>query len=120
MISVIDMSKIGSEGFTIALVGYAIVFIALVSLVIVFSYLPKILSIKLKKSAADKHIVTTSTTTQISGEVNAAIATALHLYFNNLHDEESNIVTIKKESKLYSPWSSKIYGINNRVNKRTW
>ena len=51
----------------------------------------------------------------MTGEVNAAIATALYMYFNELHDDESNIITIKKVSKFYSPWSSKIYGLRNQL-----
>lgn len=45
----------------------------------------------------------------MSGEVNAAIALALYLYQNELHDHEDTILTIKKVSKTYSPWSSKIH-----------
>ncbi|HRZ77979.1 MAG TPA: hypothetical protein P5248_11465, partial [Bacteroidales bacterium] len=48
----------------------------------------------------------------IPAEVSAAIAMALHLHFNAQHDLESNVVTIKRVSKRYSPWSSKIYGLN--------
>ena len=53
----------------------------------------------------------------ISGEETAAIAMALHLYLSELHDEESGILTIKKTSKTYSPWSSKIYGVSNQIKK---
>jgi len=45
---------------------------------------------------------------QISGEESAAISMALYI-FNELHDEESNIITIKKIERAYSPWSSKVY-----------
>ena len=43
----------------------------------------------------------------------AAIAMALYLYFNEMHDEESNVITIQRISKTYSPWSSKIYNMRN-------
>lgn len=43
----------------------------------------------------------------------AAIAAALYLYFNEIHDEESNIITVKRVSKTYSPWSSKLYSMRN-------
>ena len=46
----------------------------------------------------------------ISGEVTAAIAMAIYLN-RDLHDTESDILTIKKISKDYSPWNSKIYGM---------
>jgi glutaconyl-CoA/methylmalonyl-CoA decarboxylase subunit delta len=48
---------------------------------------------------------------EISGETNAAIAMALHLLNEEHHDEESTILTIKKNAKPYSPWGSKIYGL---------
>jgi hypothetical protein len=44
-----------------------------------------------------------------------AIAMALHLFYDEVHDDESNVITIKRIERRYSPWSSKIYGvINNR------
>ena len=44
-----------------------------------------------------------------------AIAMALHLFYDEVHDNESNVITIKRIERRYSPWSSKIYGvINNR------
>lgn len=46
---------------------------------------------------------------EMSGEVNAAIAMALYLYQNELHDFENTVLTINKVSRNYSPWSSKIY-----------
>lgn len=46
-----------------------------------------------------------------SGELNAAIALALYLYQNQIHDIESFRLTIQKVSRNYSPWSSKIYGL---------
>ena len=35
----------------------------------------------------------------------------LHLYYNQQHDMESLKLTIQKVSKMYSPWSSKIYSM---------
>lgn len=43
----------------------------------------------------------------------AAIAMALHLYFNGVHDEEPTQITIKNVERRYSPWNSKLYGMNN-------
>jgi len=51
----------------------------------------------------------------MTGEENAAIAAALYLFFSELHDEEKYVMTIRKVSKTYSPWSSKIYGIWNTM-----
>jgi hypothetical protein len=49
----------------------------------------------------------------LSGEVNAAIAAAIHLYRSEMHDYENTVLTISKVSRTYSPWSSKIYGLRN-------
>ena len=54
----------------------------------------------------------------ISGEVTAAISTALMLHFREIHDFESTVITIKKVQKPYSPWSSKIYGLRQYPGKR--
>lgn len=45
----------------------------------------------------------------------AAIAMALHMYYEEAHDTESNVITIKRIERRYSPWSSKIYGIINQL-----
>jgi len=42
-------------------------------------------------------------------EVSAAIAMALYFYKQQIHDKESFIITMKQVSRIYSPWSSKIY-----------
>ncbi|MFA9372237.1 MAG: OadG family protein [Labilibaculum antarcticum] len=111
-----NILSIGSQGgWTVAIVGYSIVFAALVLLVIVFVNLPKLLHLNLRKklmregrSGADTDDL------HIEGGVNAAIAMALHIHFSQNHDDESNIITIKKVTKNYSPWSSKIYGVMNQ------
>ncbi len=106
--------NIGGENITIAIVGYAIVFLSLVLLVFVFLNLPKLIQFEARKRMKKKgyQVPEGMPDKPISGEENAAIAMALYLFFNEIHDEESNIVTIKKISKSYSPWSSKIYGLN--------
>ena len=41
----------------------------------------------------------------------AAIAMALSLFYAKVHDEESDVITFTKSSNNYSPWNSKIYGM---------
>jgi hypothetical protein len=48
---------------------------------------------------------------ETSGEINAALALALHLYRTQLHDNEDAVITMKRVARSYSPWSSKIYGL---------
>jgi len=52
----------------------------------------------------------------ISGQVCAAISMALVELDNEVHDIEHTILTISRIHRPYSPWSSKIYGINQAPN----
>lgn len=112
----IDFSAIDSDGLVLVIVGYCIVFMALLLLYLFFRYIiPSILRVKIGKTRFNKGSDSSETNQriEITGEVNAAISMALYLYFNELHDKESNILTIKRVSKVYSPWSSKIYGVRS-------
>ncbi len=107
-----------SEIWIITVVGYGVVFLALVLLVFCFQSLPKLLAMgaqKSKKPGALKKekFEAKQGEKYLSGEVSAAIGMALSLYFKEQHDEESGVLTIKRVSRTYSPWSSKIYGVNN-------
>ncbi|MCG8412173.1 MAG: OadG family protein [Bacteroidales bacterium] len=108
-----DFSMVWESGLTTAIVGWLIVFAALVLLVIVFSQIPKLIYYKTRKKLKEetKKDVVTDDELHVVGDVNAAISMALHLFFSEMHDEESNIITIKRVRKTYSPWSSKIYGL---------
>lgn len=104
-------------GLTVAIVGFFIVFFSLTVLVLIFSRLPKLINMqfnreKIRKRKNQEEVVTDKDFV-IEGNVTAAISLAMHMYFNELHDEESNVVTIKKVRKAYSPWSSKIYSTHN-------
>jgi len=104
-----------SSAYIIAIVGYVIVFAALLVLYFVFSNLPKLLTfitkLQFKKNKDNKDCDKCGE--YITGQENAAIATAIFLFFNELHDDESSRMTIKKVKKDYSPWSSRVYTINS-------
>lgn len=108
-----DFSAVGQQGITVAIIGYLIVFLALVLSFFVFSNIPKIIYYKTRKELKKqkKQQVGKSNDIHLSGDVTAAIASALYLYYNELHDPESNVITIKRVRKRYSPWSSKIYSL---------
>lgn len=107
--------SIDKQAAVIVLIGYMIVFLALVILYLVFRYLmPWLFKIKLYRRAAKEGRALDDSEKQVlTGEVNAAIATALYLYFDEIHDYESNIITIRKVSRSYSPWNSKLYNMRN-------
>lgn len=109
-----DFSAIDGFAIMVTIVGYVIVFFALVILYFVYTIMPKVIqmNIRQKLRRQGKHKDAKKETLQVSGEVNAAISMALYLYFNEIHDEENTVMTITRVSKKYSPWSSKIYGLN--------
>lgn len=109
-------NNINYETLIIAVVGYVIVFSALVLLFVFFNLLPKLINAKIRKSSAAKGVKIPDNE-HVSGEEIAAISIALHLHFAALHDEESGVLTIKKVSRAYSPWSSKIYAVRNQFNR---
>ena len=102
-------------GITVSIIGYLIVLFALSFLFAIYSIIPKLLDAYTryqlvkqgKKQCAEKN------TLGITGEESAAIAAAVHFILDERHDLESGTITIKKVSKRYTPWSSKIYSMNN-------
>lgn len=107
------MNVIDNNGLFISVVGYVVVFLALLLLYLFFSNITKLLMKRqrIKLKAAGKKSDLTRDELSVSGEINAAIGMALYLHFSELHDFENTVLTIKKVQKTYSPWSSKIYGL---------
>lgn len=118
-------------GVIMAIIGMGIVFMALLLLFVVFTNTPVLftpgfkekvkLIFKFRKQEpavlqTEEEEKEKAKEEELSGEVNAAIATAIHLYRSELHDYEDTVLTIKKVSRTYSPWSSKIYGLRNNLN----
>lgn len=117
-LAIILASGINTETLVIALAGYLIVFTALLLLFWLFSMVPKIIALgKVKRRVRQGKEALEINKERISGESTAAIAMALHLYLDEIHDPESGVVTIKRVSKAYSPWSSKIYAVRNQFNR---
>lgn len=108
-----------NEGYVILITGLLIVFSALVTLALFFKYgLPVLLYIyKVITKRKDKKIseIKVEADRNFTGEIAAAIGAAVHVYMSEQHDHESAILTIKQVKKPYSPWSSKIYGTQNRI-----
>ena len=103
----------------IAVMGYIVVFAALVLLFLFFNILPRLIYQKKLKSFIKRgKEIPRKKELDIQGETTAAISMAMHLYFSELHDEESGVLTIRKVSKTYSPWNSKIYAVRNQFNRR--
>lgn len=109
--------KMDPWGFGMALIAMSVVFSALAILFLIYKNLGKFFMRKVNKQPANKETSSVEKTVsaiahqEISGEVNAAIAMALFLYQNEMHDYENTVLTVHKVSRAYSPWSSKIYSL---------
>lgn len=111
---ILDFSTVDEFAVTLAIVGYITVFASLVLMFYIYSMIPKIIdfSVRQKLRKKGKYKITDKENLSMVGEENAAIAMALHLYFSESHDEESNILTFKNVPRSYTPWSSRIYNLN--------
>lgn len=116
-----DIGKIiENDGIFISVVGYVVVFFSLIILSIIIHNLSKALTIQRKKKYEKEGHSPEEASNGISGEETAAIAMALHLHFNEIHDFENTVLTIKKVEKRYSPWSSKLYGLRQYPVRKNW
>ena len=67
---------------------------------------------KTEKKPQQQTTQQTATVKKESNEdINAIIAAAIYLYRQEAHDFQNYSLTIKRIDKIYSPWSSKIYGL---------
>ncbi len=101
-----------------SLIGVLVVFSALVILVFAFKLMGKVsrstfFNRHKKKAVKEQGVTKDELKTELTGHEVAAISMALHLFMSDVHDEESNIITIKRIERRYSPWNSKIYGLTN-------
>ena len=85
--------KIDPWGIGMTVIGYVVVFMALLLLYIIFFNLTKVLQINVKRLLRREG-------REVKKEEDISI-----------HDKEDAVLTINKVSKTYSPWSSKIYGL---------
>lgn len=107
------------SGISLTVISMGTVFSSLLLIIFVLIVYTK-LNIRLQNKKAIKTIENSNepmstlvkSEADISGEEYAAIATAIFLYNNELHDEENTVLTINKVAKTYSPWSSKLYNMN--------
>ncbi len=105
-----------SWGGAITIIAMAIVLGALIILSIFFNIFGNISAKLLSKKKLEAHGQTEEFVEDHhdhvdSGETIAAIAMALSEHFNDQHDMEDTILTIRRMRKAYSPWNSKIYNL---------
>lgn len=114
------IKKMDPYGVIMAFTAMSVVFLSLVLLYVMFKNIGKY---NIKKSRKRSEVATAITgkpkVANVSAEVYAAIATALHAYNmdSEAHDIENTILTINKVTRNYSPWSSKIYTLRETPHK---
>ena len=108
-----DLSLIDQYTLVMTLTGYCIVLISLALMAYFFTRVHSVQDFLAHRRMKKKgnQVIPSKPKPAMTGEENAAIAAALYLYFSEMHDEEKYVMTIKKVSRNYSPWSSKIYGV---------
>ncbi|MFA7288970.1 MAG: DUF6263 family protein [Melioribacteraceae bacterium] len=104
------------DGIGMTLTGMGVVFSSLILLYILFSNMRRVINFrftfgKKEKEANAAEAKQLEKEEAMTGEINAAIAAALFFLSQEMHDTENTVLTIKRASKTYSPWSSKLYGI---------
>lgn len=110
------------HGIGLTVIAMVVVFFALMILYLIFKQLGASMMARLKKKEGKQEEKTGIPASTASGDthgaVYAAIAAAIYLYDEELHDEEATVLTINKVSRAYSPWSSKIHGLNTYFNNK--
>jgi len=110
-------------GVGLAAVAIAVVFLALICIALILQgsgKLMKGLGEDKKKDDKKKTIkpVSDGSSAVDDQEVYAAIAAAIHLYNDELHDEEETVITIQKVEREWTPWNAKFYNMNQYFNNR--
>ncbi len=106
-------------GIGLSATAVAVVFLALVCIFLLISGSGKLIMSteenKKKKANQPKEraIKPVSKGSSSEEEIIAAIGAAIELYNNELHDEESTVITIQKVEREWTPWNAKFYNMNH-------
>ena len=118
LLEVTAQTGITAQTWFITGLGFGMV----VLLLFVFVYIMKLMGWIMQPRVKAKKVETTAkeTVTHTKSKINdsitltadstAAIALALHLYYNGVHDEEDTKITIQPHR---TQWNNKVYGMNN-------
>ena len=112
---------IATHDWVVTVGGFLIVITALVVLFCIFTGFSKLVNHDFKKAKKEKKVAEAPKTSTAAGwKVDEDLAVVIGLALalaKDVHDEESGLVTIKRVERRYSPWSSKIYGLNGLIRK---
>lgn len=113
-----NFKKNDALGVAMTITAMAVVFIGLFLLFVIFKQIGKFSISASKRNVRKSGAATTAVDAgQESGEIFAAIATALYEMSDDNHDIENTVLTIHKVARNYSPWSSKIYSLRQTPHK---
>lgn len=116
------------HGFGLTVVAVVVVFSALICIALIIGGFAKGIR-KMQNRRAQQAVAQTglpketakevaTATADTAGEVYAAIAAAIYLYQEDMHDEENTVLTISKVERAWTPWNAKFYNMNQYFNNR--
>ena len=119
LLEVTQQTGITGQTWFITLIGFGMVLLLLFVFIYVMKLMGKIMRPRVK--AVKKEVTNEEQTESVvhkqredrivlTGDATAAIALALHLYYNGVHDEEDTKITIQPHR---TQWNNKMYGMNN-------
>ena len=119
LLEVTQQAGITGQTWFITLIGFGMVLLLLFVFIYVMKLMGKIMRPRVK--AVKKEVTNEEQTESVvhkqredrivlTGDATAAIALALHLYYNGVHDEEDTKMTIQPHR---TQWNNKMYGMNN-------
>ncbi len=116
----VEAAREWSKMLLMAGIGFLLVFAVLVLLI----YVMRLMGWFFTRDRKPKSATTVATSEPAldhaisDQEIAAAITTALKLYKSALHDQESEMLTISRITRAYSPWNSKIHGLTQVPEKK--
>ena len=116
----VEAAREWSKMLLMAGIGFLLVFTGLVLLI----YVMRLMGWFITRDRKPKTATTVATSEPAldhaisDQEIAAAITTALKLYKSALHDQESEMLTISRITRAYSPWNSKIHGLTQVPEKK--
>jgi len=109
------------NGFGLTIVAILVVFLLLTCICFIMKFFAQGVA-KMQNRSKENVSSPVKTSAVQSGssdeEVYAAIAAAIHLYNEEMHDEENTIITIQKVERSWTPWNAKFYNMNQYFNNR--
>ena len=118
LLEVTAQTGITAQTWFITGLGFGMVVLLLFVFVYIMKFMGWIMQPRVKAKKVEETAKETVTYTKskiddsitLTADSTAAIALALHLYYNGVHDEEDTKITIQPHR---TQWNNKMYGMNN-------